>query len=75
MKEQFAKTIIKQSFSLGTSMGLGSLNLGNLTLDPNNLNLDKKLLGKLKNLMPGQIFFVFLVNYTFLSMFYLAHQH
>jgi hypothetical protein len=75
MKEQFAKTIIKQSFSLGTSMGLGSLNLGNLTLDPSNLNLDKKLLGKLKNLMPGQIFFVFLVNYTFLSVFYLAHQH
>jgi hypothetical protein len=59
MKEQFAKTIIKQSFSLGTSMGLGSLNLGNLTLDPSNLNLDKKLLGKLKNLMPGQIFLFF----------------
>jgi hypothetical protein len=35
-------------------MGLGSLSFGNLTIDPNNLNIDKKLLANLKKMMPGE---------------------
>ena len=44
------------TFIAGASMGLGSLNFGNITLDPNNLNLpfDKKLLEKIKHLIPGE---------------------
>jgi hypothetical protein len=43
-------------FLPGASMGLGSLSLGNFSLDPNNLKLDKRLLAKIKNLVPGKHF-------------------
>jgi hypothetical protein len=44
-------------------MGLGALNLGNFSLDPSNLKVDKRLLGKIKTLMPGEF------SGTFFSVF------
>ena len=41
---------------VGASLGLGGLNLANLTFDPSTLKLDKRLLSKIKTLMPGKIF-------------------
>ncbi len=38
-------------------MGLGTLSFGNITIDPNNLNIDKKLLGNLQKMMPGKKYF------------------
>ena len=44
-------------FLVGASLGLGGLNLANLTFDPNTLKLDKRLLSKIKTLMPGKILY------------------